>query len=826
MIKRIFIPTMTAVFLFLTVMGVCAKAYDPDEDYELLNHLNIVGEDYANYQTKNNISENEFLRVLIRFVTEDDVSANNAYDYAMSRNIISKTDKRELGSAISYERALSLTLNVLGYAGLVEFNGQDTSAVLSLADEHELTKRIDLKVGERLNGKAMITLLANAAEAKVIEVGLKNNNFTYKKSDTTLLEAYREIEKITARVTETSDTSLYGEDGVSEDRIGIDGRIYYIDYDYSDELLGQTVYAYIDEDKALYVTPRYKDIETIEINGEDIVSVADDYSSIKYDNGSKDKTLRLAPAMNVIYNGKNYTGYTADDLMPQTGKIVCTDYDRDGRFDIIFVYSYETIVVKSISTLYSFISNAYDTPGAVKSLDLSDTSIDLRIYSDGQPVTIGAVTVDNVLSVARSKSKNQIVTMYIGKESVKGTARALNNTDDAPSVTVDDTEYGLNRAYSEILADDGSKVEKISIGGSYDFFFDVFGNIAFVKSDRLGGYEYVYFLRQWQDEDEEHIGVKFMTMDDEWEKVRYTDKLTYNGQTSKALNVYDKLGGAYMEPQLVLVKRNEDGDISALKAAVKTDTYQPDRFTKTAEVTKNYEKDDNSFNCRHYLKYDVIVILKPQDAEDKYNEEEYDVTTVSYFRDDRDYTYIAYNVDEFGYPDAVELKDIKSNSTDTFYVNKVTYTLNEDNEAVMTLEGNYNGIEGLRISEKPGSINTEVKKGDITEIKLRNGRIADLTVTGSAESMSKSYLAPPDDYTVHRSVISGDVIGVDAARKMIKVDCKTEEIPIYIPGEADIEIYDKNEKKFMVGTVDDIYEGNYVKIAMASKVSSMVVIQE
>ena len=828
MVKKLLKPALAMLFMFLLIMNTCVYADDADDDYELLYHLNIVGEDYAEYQTKNNITENEFLRVLVRFVTEEDVSANDAYEYALSRNIISKTDTREIGSAISYERSLSLVLNVLGYAGLVEFNGQDTDAVMKLASENKLMKGIDLDTGDRLNGRAMLKLLSNAAEAKIIDVGMSHGGFTYKKGNETLLEAYRDIKKITARVTDTTETSLYGEGGMADGRIGIDGSLYYIDYEYSCELIGQTVYAYIQDDTVLYVTPRYNDVDRIEIPADDIVSVESDFSQIHYEVGEREKNMKLAPALVVIYNGKNYAGYTAEDLMPQTGKIVGIDHDRDGKFDIVFVYSYETMVVKSISTLYGRISNKYDTYGATPQLDLSDDSMDIKIYRDDQEVTISSITVDSVLSVAMSKGKDPRIRIYIGTEEKKGTVGALNINNDTLTVTLDGTEYGINAAYADVLKDESSKVEKISLGAAYECFFDVFGNIAFAKSDRLAGYEYVFLLRMWWDKNEETAGAKIMTVDGDWESLNLTEKVLVNEQSKSKEAAFYTLDGANISPQVALIKRDDNGKIRAIKTAEQTNDYLPDKFTKAPEASRYYWSGDNSFNCRHYVRYDTVVFVKPTDSAYMYDTEKYDVTTVGYFRDWARYTYIAYNVDEFGYPGAIEVKDRSSGTTVQIYVNKVVQSINEDGDVITVIEGNYNGIENLRIPEKPGSITASVKKGDIVDVRLSKGRIVELTVNCSALSYTKKYKAPPDDSQVHDGdvKIMGDVVAVDAENGMIKVDCQTEQLPVYIRNDADIEIFDKDEKVFKVGTVDDIYADNHVWITMGSnKVNTIVVFQ-
>ena len=61
---------------------------------------------------------------------------------------------------------------------------------------------------------------------------------------------------------------------------------------------------------------------------------------------------------------------------------------------------------------------------------------------------------------------------------------------------------------------------------------------------------------------------------------------------------------------------------------------------------------------------------------------------------------------------------------------------------------------------------------------------------------------------------------------MMLVDGQTEIIPIFIQSKAEIEIFDKNERKWIIGSLTDIYEGNYVRITMGNnQVNSVVVFQ-
>lgn len=815
MTKRIIL----LVSVLLMLVNVCVSAESVNRDYEMLYNLNIVSETYEVYEAKGYVTQKEFIKSLIGIITEDEIPEESIIEYAQSRNIIAEIDSKEMESAVSYERALSLALNTLGYGKLIGYDGQNIESVRKYANECSLTKGVILNFGDTLNGKAMITLLANTIDANVINAVLSDKNGMFEKSDNNPLEAHREIVEITGRVTHTAYTSLYGEKGVGKNRIGINDVIYDIGYDYSEELLGQNVKAFVREEVVFHVQARNTNVKKVEIEGKDILSIADDFTKIEYEENRKFEDIKLNPALTVIYNGRNYTGYKKEDLIPSNGKIVCVDLDSDNRYDMIYVYSYETMVVKNVSTAYKLIGNIYG-----EGLDFSKDYLDVKIYKNGQEISYAAITVDNVLSVAKSKGDEPVLTIYVSDEKTSGTAYSFDQSE--AILKLADTEYSVNQDYLDKA--DGSKIDQISLGNTYTFYLDAFGRIAYVKQDRLEGYEYVLIFKQKWDYAEDLPKARILNTDDEWEDLHFAKKVRYNEQNKCTAEVlFTLLGGKDLEPHVVLIMRDEEGKISAIKEPTTSNEYGAKGFTKTSEFSRYYWTGDSSFNCRHYLDYDTVVLLKPNKDEDKFDEEQYEFATVGYFSDWQLYKYVAYNVDEFGYPELYEVRDTKSTSSVTLYINKMIYSINEYGEAAKLYTGNVAGLEDIQLFEIPGSVKTEVKAGDIANVKLRNGKITELEIVYSAGG-TRNYKIPVDDYKVHDggTEVWGDVVAVDVERSMLLVDGKSEVIPIFIQSKAEIEIFDKIQRKWIIGTLSDICEGNYVRIEMGNnQVYSVVVSQ-
>lgn len=831
------------------LLSVSVSAEESAYDYELLYNLNIVGGNYESYEGKRTVSQEEFLGALVGLVTGERIQGEDISVYALSKNIISSIDNAEMKMPISYERALSLTLNVLGYAKIIEYNGQDISAVMELASQNKLTKGVYLKAGDKLDASSMITLLVNALEADVLNTVLSDEKGVFEKGDKNPLEAYREVIKITGKVTHTADTSLYSENGMGAGKIGIDDKLYEVGYTYSEELLGQTVYAYVQDETVLHVEPKYKDLERVEIIGGDILSVSDNFTRIRYENDIREKDIKLNPALTVIYNGKNYDGYTKADLMPSSGKIVCIDVDSDSVYDIMHVYSYETMVVKNVSVDYEIVGNVYG-----EDLDLSEDNLDVKIYKNGEKVTLSSIAVDNILSVAKSKSAEQIIKIYVGEEKITG--KVYNFDTEESIVDVDGTEYEVNQAYITASTAEDSKIDEIVLGGMHNFYLDAFGRIAYVKQDKLDGCEYALIFKVIEDSEFDSVKVRILNIENEWEELILAEKVRLDGEFNtvdytkivtdekayEVLTLEDANGKRYITPHVALIKRDAEGKISAIREARLDDGKTEDGiykydlgakgFTKTKEFTGAFYWEGNaSMNGRHFIDYDTIILLLPRESDQGHfgDRQYYEFANASYFkhlgRETGGYNYVAYNVDEFGFPDLLVVRDRHLYNDTTLYVNKVKAAINEDGEVTTSVICNVGGVENLKIFTIIDAVPQSFKAGDVVDVSLRNGKIASLSVKHSIGE-EKRYKAPPSGFESNDAGIeaSGNVVGIDIHRSMLLVDFQSEVVPIYVRNEADIEIYDEEEKVYKVGSLSDIPEKSYVIIKMSqSQVESIIV---
>ena len=65
--------------------------------------------------------------------------------------------------------------------------------------------------------------------------------------------------------------------------------------------------------------------------------------------GNRSTSKKIDENVCVIYNGKAYTKYTPKDLQPENGSVTLIDNNSDGTFDVVKVWSYQTMFVDRIS---------------------------------------------------------------------------------------------------------------------------------------------------------------------------------------------------------------------------------------------------------------------------------------------------------------------------------------------------------------------------------------------------------------------------------------------------------------------------------------------
>lgn len=822
MIKKL---SLLILIFLLSASSVFASGTTADK-VNTLTGLGIISEDYSQERT---VTLNEFLKATVNMMSEDTVADDEVYDTALVYGLIKKADKTELQSAVSFERALNIALNAMGYTHIVEMTGNDVNSVIESARSAELLTNVSGKVGESITGEAVINLLYNMTEAPIFDVTITGGKVEYEMSeDKTVLSYFRKISVIEGTVTATDSTSDSGADGLENGKIAIGDVIYDCDFDYTDDIIGLQVIAYVydveDEARVLYIGLNSKKLDKHEIDAKDIDFVANNFSYLSYVDNNKVKKLNLNPALKVVYNGKFYDEYTKEDLMPKLGGITVIDTDDDKKYDYVHVKSYQTMVVTNVSVTYKTITSKYSYKGSLESLDLSGNDITVKYYKDGAEIPLSDIRSGDVLNVAISKNETyKLISIYVSSDTLIGQVTGRNDTE--KTVKIGDAEYPVSYIYYEAKENSDKNYSPFDMAQEQAFYLDNFGNVACVSGVKNGGYEYVYMLKLKFDDSEEKYFIKSLNTREEWEIIYFDSKVSYNGETRKdASSVYKTIVNSGISRELVLIKKNSDGLITHIKLPQESGEYVANTFTKQPQVSRYYWTSNQTLDYYEYVNSDLVVFTTPGDNEDVYDESLYTVESSAYFRDWGYYTYHSYNEDEFGYPEVLVMKGYSAQNGSTMFVNDVIEVANADGDTVKAVIGNIGGILDLRVPELEPGIIGDVKPGDVISVNIRNGGIKTCSIQYSM-NQGKQYGITGQVYNT--VTYKGDVVSFDAERGMVLLDCGTTKIPLKIDSSVTFNVWNPEIKKFDTGNFYDLEKGDYAFVyGGSSDINTMVVYKQ
>ena len=806
--KRLLI-IMTLLFSLVTVAS--AAENDLTNKVSLLNALDII-EFTEQDLDKRTITEKEFLTSLIG-LTSEYMPKGDMVEFARINGII--TSSNDVGNEkIKNEKAIEWLVKALGYDFLLE-----QKSAVSVASDIGLT--YNSKLQSNLMGDDAVKMLYSALNVVIPEVKFSNKFEITTTNERTALTFYKKVGYQTGQITATRYTSMIGEEGVQENQIEIDNVIYETDISYAPEILGSVVKYYIHEEdgdiKVIYIE-NSKRTKQIELTHREIIDVSSNFQTMQYESGTRIKSAKLNPALRVVYNGRLYSGYTKTDLMPQSGRVVLSDIDSDGKYDILFVYSYQIILAEQINKESKKIFNKFSYAGALASIALDDNTVSgYQIRKNNVKIDIADIAPGDVLSVGVSNGSEPYVFIEVSSE--KRLVKALNISNSKEEAKLMDIEteeqktYYFSDTYIESLALKDRAAKELTMRDDQTVYIDAFGEIVLVDYDIGKIYEYAYALKLYEDFDNETTFIKILNDDGRWEKLPCAKKVRLDGTRVHGREVKDKLGGEYFVPNLLKL-RIKDGKISEILTATQSDNFEPDKFISSAEVTNVYSPHNQSFYCKHYFdRYTKIFIIP---TEHTYDEEDYKIGTTSFFLTGGSFTYRVYDVDDFNVAGAAVVKNTKTVgiSAIPFYVTGTEVSINKDDEPATYLIGNYKNAFEFKLPVAPEYTLPSYKRGDIVFLRIEDGEITDSELKynyANGRELFNPTTTNVDALRGSPNPVRGIVKAVNRDASMIKIECGGE-LVLKVDTGAKITKYKNGEKYFESAIFDDININDYVVV--------------
>ena len=854
MIKRILsILLVTCLLLSMCCVSFAETKMDLEIDrkFKVLNQLHIINErEPGDYNVYRNMSKSAFINFICNILGDygyTEVYNQEAIDMAVGMGLI-HSGQDDLHKPLYYDEAMTMLVRLLGYTIHAEtYNGYPTGYT-TIASRLGLSEGLSAKSGERMQEYDAITLLYNAINCAYVDIiSFSDEGIVYgSTSENTLLYEYRKIYKFTGVLQSTETTSLAEQLQADKGKVMIQGYVYDTDEDFSD-LVGMNVEAYIQEDnlsvdKVLMMDPVRN--EEIILSAEDLEDVNPGLTEISYltESGSE-KTLRLSSVRDIIYNGQPLKGATRNHFLNADGEIRLINNNAGNEFDVAIITDYRTVIVESVSKLNESVKNIYTYDNGNKTIDFEEETNDVvRIYGGETELAFSDILPGDVLRVAMSQvNGRKVLNAYRSNTKVTDTISTIRTVDGKTVVVTNSGEYVLSKAYEEALGATprDPKAKVLKAGGSYQFYLDTNGRIAYVSdADNTLQYALVYATATEQGFNQKCL-VKVFTMDGEWKDLYFADKVKYNNAfpavkpNSILANIPQGKNG---EKSVIGYTLNSEGKINNLQIpTVRTkasEITEDDEFNVIASANKiRFYGENNSFNSEVFVENNAFVWTV--DESNMHLEESYGIGAASSFVNDWNYKYAAYNVDEFGFSDMLicfrdtTTTDSEMEFAQLFMVDSVGKSMNSQGESVDMITGAFKNYESFTFfCEENASVKdefdptvatddlgislTDLKKGDIIAVHMNGLGNADRIVRYRGVSDGTDHTVYSDVETLfHKgAILQGTVSKVGANKDRIEVDCGgTDSRVIRVSATTPVIIYSLEHDTMSIGTIADIEEG-------------------
>ncbi len=796
MIKKI-----SSLLLSLAIsinFAICASAADAattEEAQSLLKALGIAKEMPYSVTVENYVS---FLGGMLYESTS--LSPDTI---ARMTGMIGENESLVKNTRIKYSEAVKYSVIALGY----QMQAEQAKDYMQVAGQLGITDGIMLKADSGLTGDDATRLLMNMLDVEPMKSFHDGTGVIYESTkDETILSLNRGIEEIKGIVTANSITGLTREEGVGEGYIEIDGVVYETAGKF-DELLGRNVYAYIKnlgagEYELLYMHGTKN--EEVEISGDKLDTIDGNYLMYYSEvNENKSEKALLSPTLRVIYNGVFLGDYTNEDLLPENGSVVLINNDRDNDFDVMIVESFKTVIVSGVIADKEVIVNKFRFDGSLKtiSLDIENEDHYVNICSaDGKSISFSNIAVNDVLSIAESKSNApKVIKVYKSDKVIEGTLVSQNKNEE--TLTVGDVAYGYT---SELYAQLEAETKTIGIGKDYRFYIDSFGNIVYAGF--VNELDYYVFYRCYEEDEEFYI--MYMDMDEMWNTAKLAKNTVLDGVKLSKDSVHKNV--QYHSPQVAKIYFNSNGEVKELKFAQESNEADETRFIKSPEKQLVWRLTPKTFSGSVWMEDGAKVFVFPKDLKDR---EKYSVFEVSgYFRQDVGHKFVAYDMDEYGFTSILSANetDNSQNFSNSIFLVTDVYETFVDGEALSCVNGVFGEFIKYQLTGESLETFADVKPGDVikTHTDRKTGRVDGISKIISVDSDNFEKSGESELYHNDR-IITGIVKKADVARSRIQIDCGRD-ASFRLPSSVPVLIYDKSDRKCEKGTVANLTAGDKV----------------
>lgn len=876
------------LLLTLLILALCIPAYAdalPQREFADMNSesavvlraLGMIKE--SQKYTDDTVTRSEFANSVIMSVFDSLPKGEQVYDLTvrdgglyqlLSAGVISGDGDGKIrpNDEITVCEAVKISLSMLGYDERAKADGGYPSGYLKLASRLKLLNGVAQGGSEKLTYSSFINLLQNVIDCEVMELVSYSplGQSSYKKvSGKTLISAYRNIYSGEGVITATEASGLYSAaDKTDADELKIDGTVYNAANVYlaNADLLGANVkYYYRDSDaprRDVLLCAVAADNKILEISSDDIISY--DGGRYTYEKDGKKKEVLLPSSVITIYNGV----YDADNevFSPQCGKVVLTDNNSDGKYDVLNIHDVTYTVIQRVlvSEGNLMIFDKYTSECNIVIKDYENTPF--KIYdAKGEKREYESIANGNIIAAEISGGAQPYCKMTVCTDTAVGSISAVNSDG---AIIIDVEEYKASKRFKELIESGDIEILyntpcTLYLGKNAEV---VYADYPEYDQQPLS-YRIGYLHKFAEDGNGLSSGKKVRVLDQggSWRTYTLAKKINVNGETQKSENVdfSDKLGG------LIKYMLNISGEL--------TDVYfsaaLPDG-TPQYEMNKDFQLILSGNGIRRYYPggwviavgdnftsvSDKMTVFIKAYSEGELGEEQITVTGPTIMVD----TNKSYNIKVYNYTNRPGVADtalitsseerpaVDRRENRPIAINEIRKAVSDDGEDIYVVVGLQDGIEAsVEVRDlRKGNGKLPFKPGDIVYlIPDIGGRVTlrdDAVTANGSVGYSYGVLCGFDEngkpvchnttsgelqsgqwgiYFGSNSVANGNRGAVgkvyDVTDSYMYVNCSsdiddwTKIEPIKTSSAKTVYVYDKNTEKFRVGTVYDAvgYKNDY-----------------
>lgn len=531
-----------------TATSTAATGYDNDNTYQaalkVCSSLGIItGYDDGSIKPESNVTRAEMATIILRMLAEktnttyqnvfNDVTSDhwaaNTIQTAVELSIVDGMGDGTFvpDGNVKYEQVIKMIVAALGYTVDAERAGGYPAGYLSVGGNLKILQGVNGKQGEDMQRGEVIKAVYNALLADYREmVGTEKGNPVYK-SENTL--GYTKFDLIEDKgvLTATPDISITTGITKMNGIVVIDGTRYKCNFNV-DEYLGTKVKFYYRENTAddpeLVAVVKTGTTTSLDINADKISSIDMSKGDLRVytsEQSSSTKRYDISEAT-VIYNGTvltaadyantGKTGTYEEFITPEVGDIKITDYDNDGKYDVVFVNSYETMLVTNATSekLTGKINNVSTTI----EYDDGDANQTIKVKKSGVDAAIKNLRKNDIASIKRNVD-NSILDITVVNEAITGAITSVGNDSRTVTTSSGDRVYeyktvNINGQTYEVDKNVSDSDLKVGVTGTFNL--DMFDRIGYVAdtsstSDKYGIVTNVFY------DDENELVVRLFTQE-------------------------------------------------------------------------------------------------------------------------------------------------------------------------------------------------------------------------------------------------------------------------------------------------------------------------